>query len=125
MDLEKVVISLYVCPSRHQARTAYSTAYDEIFAFIDYAGAVPAATRILPGRLRYDVTTAVPLAPLLCVFAVSFFGGEKASFTGMTTIPNNAVYDGVIVRCPWDWEKTVGTTRMGKFARTWPTGEGL
>jgi len=59
----------------------------------------------------------VPLAPApLRGLAVSFFGGEKASFTGMTTIPSNAVYDGVIVRCPWDWEKTVGTMQIGKFA---------
>jgi prepilin-type processing-associated H-X9-DG protein len=52
----------------------------------------------------------------LRALAVSFFGGEKASFSGMTTIPDNAVYDGVIVRCPWDWEKTVGTAQVGKFA---------
>ena len=40
-DLQQVVISLYVCPSRRPPRTAYSTAYDAIFAFIDYAGAIP------------------------------------------------------------------------------------
>lgn len=34
----------------------------------------------------------------------------------MNTILDNTVYDGVIVRCPWDWEKTVGTTQVGKFA---------
>src|SRR5262245_9344402 len=37
-DLEQIVISLYVCPSRRQPRTAYSPAYDAVFAYIDYAG---------------------------------------------------------------------------------------
>jgi prepilin-type processing-associated H-X9-DG protein len=108
---------LYVCPSRRPPRTAYSTAYDAIFAFIDYAGAIPCGYQDPTRTKRYDVTTAVPLTPApLRALAQSFFGGEAASFTGMTTIPSNAVYDGVIVRCPWDWEKTVGTTQVGKFA---------
>jgi prepilin-type N-terminal cleavage/methylation domain-containing protein/prepilin-type processing-associated H-X9-DG protein len=91
-DLQQIVMSLYVCPSRRQARTAYSTAYDAVFAFIDYAGAVPCGYQDPSRTTRYDVTTAMPL------------------------IPDNAVYDGVIVRCPWDWQKTVGTTQVGKFA---------
>jgi prepilin-type N-terminal cleavage/methylation domain-containing protein/prepilin-type processing-associated H-X9-DG protein len=116
-DLQQIVMSLYVCPSRRQGRTAYSTAYDAIFAFIDYAAAIPCGYQDPSRTTRYDVTTAVPLTPgPLRALANSFFGGEKASFAGMTTIPNNAVYDGVIVRCPWDWEKTVGTTQVGKFA---------
>jgi prepilin-type N-terminal cleavage/methylation domain-containing protein/prepilin-type processing-associated H-X9-DG protein len=117
VDLQQIVMSLYVCPSRRQGRTAYSTAYDAIFAFIDYAGAIPCGYTDTSRMTRYDPTTAVPLTPgPLRALANSFFGGEKASFAGMTTIPNNSVYDGVIVRCPWDWEKTVGTTQVGKFA---------
>ena len=116
-DLQQIVMSLYVCPSRRQPRTAYSPAYDAVFAYIDYAGAIPCGYTDPTRTTRYDPTTAVPLAPApLRALAVSFFGGEKASFTGMTTIPSNAVYDGVIVRCPWDWEKTVGTMQIGKFA---------
>ena len=101
-----------------QARTVYSPAYDAIFAFIDYAGAIPCGYQD-PSRTNaaYDVTTAVPLAPGPLRALAHHSSAEKtASFTGMITIPNNTVYDGVIVRCPWDWEKTVGTTQVGKFA---------
>ncbi len=116
-DLEQIVISLYVCPSRRQPRTAYSPAYDAIFAYIDYAGAIPCGYKDPSRTTRYDPMTAVPLTPgPLRALANSFFGGEKATFTGMTTIPDNAVYDGVIVRCPWDWQKTVGGMQVGKFA---------
>src|SRR6476646_7991352 len=117
VDLQQIVMSLYVCPSRRQGRTAYSTAYEAIFAFIDYAAAIPCGYQDPSRTTRYDVTSAVPLTPgPLRALSNSFFGGEKASFAGMNTIPNNTVYDGVIVRCPWDWEKTVGNTQVGKFA---------
>jgi prepilin-type N-terminal cleavage/methylation domain-containing protein len=120
-DLQQIHMPMYVCPSRRQARTAYSPAYDAIFAFIDYAGAIPCGYQNPTRTTRYDVTTAVPLQPgPLRALANSFFGGETTTFTGMVTIPNSAVYDGVIVRCPWDWERTVGTgsaaTQVGKFA---------
>jgi prepilin-type N-terminal cleavage/methylation domain-containing protein/prepilin-type processing-associated H-X9-DG protein len=120
-DLQQIVLSLYVCPSRRQGRTAYSEAYGAIFAFIDYAGAIPCGYTDPSHTTRYDPLTAVPLTPgPLRALAQSFFGGEKSSFTGNTTVPNNAVYDGVIVRCPWDWEKTIGTTQVGKFATNVP-----
>src|SRR4051794_8708038 len=116
-DLQKIVMPLYVCPSRRAARTAFSTAYGAVFAFIDYAGAIPCSYTDTTRTMRYDPLTAVPLAPApLRDLATSFFGGKGATFGGMTTIPDNALYDGVIVRCPWDWQKTVGTTQVGKFA---------
>jgi prepilin-type N-terminal cleavage/methylation domain-containing protein/prepilin-type processing-associated H-X9-DG protein len=115
-DLQQIIMTLYVCPSRRQGRTAYSTAYEAIFAFIDYAGAIPCGYTDPSRTTRYDPTTAVPLTPApLRALAVSFFGGEKASFSGTNTIPDNAIYEGVIVRCPWDWEKTVGTMQIGKY----------
>jgi prepilin-type N-terminal cleavage/methylation domain-containing protein/prepilin-type processing-associated H-X9-DG protein len=116
IDLQQIVISIYVCPSRRPPRTAYSPAYDAVFAYIDYAGAVPCSWRDRTRTTRYNPLTAVPLAPApLRALANSFFGGEGATFSGTTTVPNNTVYDGVIVRCPWDWEKTVGTKQVGKF----------
>jgi prepilin-type processing-associated H-X9-DG protein len=118
-DLQQIHMSMYVCPSRRTARIAYSEAYGAIFAFIDYAGAIPCGATSPARTSYYDVTTAVPLQPgTLKTLARSFLGGE--STTAGTTIPHNAVYDGVIVRCPWDWERMVGTgtsaTQVGKFA---------
>ena len=113
-DLEKVVISLYVCPSRRHPATAYSPAYDAIFAYIDYAGAVPCTYRNRSRTTRYDPRTGVPLTPAAVRdLAGSFFGGDGAS--GGTTVPDNTLYDGVIVRCPWDWQMTSGTKQIGKF----------
>ena len=62
-DLQAIFMSLYVCPSRRQARTAYSPAYDAIFAFIDYAGAIPCGYTDPSRTTCYDPTTAVPLTP--------------------------------------------------------------
>jgi prepilin-type N-terminal cleavage/methylation domain-containing protein/prepilin-type processing-associated H-X9-DG protein len=118
-DLQQIHMSMYVCPSRRQARIAYSPAYDAIFAFIDYAGAIPCGAKTPARTTYYDVTTAVPLqlGPLR-ILAASFSGGDAV--TPGTTVPHNALYDGVIVRCPWDWERTVGTgasaMQVGKFA---------
>src|SRR5262245_59828200 len=56
VDLQKVVIPLYVCPSRRQPRTTLSSAFNGVIAFLDYAGAVP-ATYTTPDRVkRYDLT---------------------------------------------------------------------
>jgi len=114
-DLQNVVVTVYVCPSRRQARTAWSEAYETVFAFMDYAGAVPCTYRDRSKTSRYDPTTAVPLAPVpLRDLATSFFGGTGASGTG--TVSDNTIYDGVIVRCPWSWEKTDPNGRqVGKF----------
>src|SRR5262249_28151816 len=37
LQLQKVVISTYVCPSRRAPRTGWSVAYNAVIAFIDYA----------------------------------------------------------------------------------------
>jgi prepilin-type N-terminal cleavage/methylation domain-containing protein len=116
IDLQSIVIPIYVCPSRRQARTAYSEAYDAIFAFMDYAGAVP-CTYKTPARLeKYDPRVTVPLTSRgLQEVLPSFFGGEDAS--GNLTVPNNTLYDGVIIRCPWAWERTdtASGKQIGRF----------
>jgi prepilin-type processing-associated H-X9-DG protein len=66
--------------------------------------------------VRYDPTVGDPLTPTsLRALAPSFWGGKDAS--GGTTVPNNTLYDGVIVRCPWDWERTDTTTgrQVGRY----------
>jgi hypothetical protein len=119
-DLQQIVMSLYVCPSRRPPRTAYSPAYDAIFAYIDYAGAVP-CTYWNPKRLqseRYDPTDGVPLGPAaIRNLSVSFFGGEDAG--GTLSIPDNTLYDGIIVRCPWAWKMTdvASGKQIGEFLK--------
>ena len=115
-DLERVVMPLYVCPSRRPARTSWSDAYQAIFAFMDYAGAVPCTYKTPARADRYDPRTAVPLtAPSLQKLVPSFYGGEAGS--GNLNVPDNTLFDGVLVRCPWAWEKTDKTTgkQIGRF----------
>jgi len=116
IDLQSVVIATYVCPSRRLPRTAWSEAYQGIFAFMDYAGAVP-CTYKSPARIeRYDPRSAVPLTPATFRPLLSAFsGGEAATFT--YSVPDNTLYDGVLVRCPWAWSGTNTATgkQMGKF----------
>ena len=115
-DMQKIVITLYVCPSRRLPATAWSDAYQAIFAYIDYAGAVPCTYRNRSRTARYDPTTGVPTTPAAVRdLATSFSGGDGANFTSSNAVPDNTVYDGVIVRCPWDWQATSGTKQIGKF----------
>jgi prepilin-type N-terminal cleavage/methylation domain-containing protein/prepilin-type processing-associated H-X9-DG protein len=101
-DLQKVVIPIYVCPSRRAAKTSYSSAFG-IFATMDYAGSVPCTDREYQRRRgifpQYDPAKYVPFtASSLSNLASSFSGGTAGS-GGQP--PNNAVYDGVIVRTTW------------------------
>jgi prepilin-type N-terminal cleavage/methylation domain-containing protein/prepilin-type processing-associated H-X9-DG protein len=115
-DLERIVLPFYVCPSRRLPRTAWSESFKVVYAFMDYAGAVP-CTYKTPDRVdKYDPRIAVPLtAPTLQKLLPSFYGGEAA--TGNLTVPDHTLYDGVIVRCPWNWLRTDTTTgkQIGKF----------
>ena len=43
-DLQNVVVSIYVCPSRRAAKTSWSPTFG-VIATMDYAGAVPATDR--------------------------------------------------------------------------------
>jgi prepilin-type N-terminal cleavage/methylation domain-containing protein len=113
-QLQSVVIAVYVCPSRRDPRTQWSEAYDALFAFIDYAGAVPCTWMDRTRTSRYDPTDGVPLTvPAIRDLADSFHGGEGVTATSGP--PDNSVYDGVIVRCPWLWQGTVGGKQVGQF----------
>jgi prepilin-type N-terminal cleavage/methylation domain-containing protein len=113
-DLQQVVVTIYVCPSRRAPRTTWSQSYNTVYAFHDYAGAVP-CTFDSPARItRYEPKMAIPLNKEgLQFLARSFRGGALSG--GGTTVPNNALYDGVIVRCPWDWQKTDAGRQVGAF----------
>lgn len=101
-DLQKVVIPIYVCPSRRQPRTSYSPEFG-LFATIDYAGAVPCTDREYARRHgiypQYDPAKYIPFTTAsLSNLASSFNGGSSGSGNEPR---NNTVYDGVIVRSSW------------------------
>jgi len=118
-DLQQVVVSTYVCPSRRLPHTGVSQTAGwagEFIAFIDYAGAVP-CTFTSPARTtRYDPTQAVPLEPddvnRARLGGQAFYGGAAANspFPLPPEPPSNALYEGVIVRCPWSWTGTDAAT---------------
>jgi len=112
-DMQQIVISLYVCPSRRQPTTTFSVAFNSIISFIDYAGAVPCTDREFQRRRTifpaYDPQTGLTLTPAAIGTLGRSFSGGHAATTGLP--PNNGVYDGVIVRCPWRW---TGTDPSGK-----------
>ena len=118
-DLQSVVISVYVCPSRRGARTGWSPAFAGIIAFVDYAGAVP-CTHTSPARTtNYDPATTEPFEVAdVGTLGRSFYGGAAAS-GGEPPPPDNALYDGVIVRCPWRWQSKDPTSgkQIGIFLK--------
>jgi prepilin-type N-terminal cleavage/methylation domain-containing protein len=98
-QLADVVVPIYVCPSRRQATSVYSTNFGGVFlAPMDYAAAVPCTHTTTARTAKYDPMSAVPLNEnSFRLVAPSYYGGS-----GGTADPtDNKVYDGIIVRCPW------------------------
>jgi prepilin-type N-terminal cleavage/methylation domain-containing protein/prepilin-type processing-associated H-X9-DG protein len=104
-EISKVLIPLYVCPSRREPNSGWSETFGIPVSFIDYAGAVP-CTFTTPARTaRYNPLTGVPLTTgSLQTLGTSFLGGTAK--TGAEP-QDNTLYDGVIVRCPWRWTNTL------------------
>jgi hypothetical protein len=98
-------VAAYACPSRRPPKTIWSTYFGKLVAVQDYAGAQP-ATLVDPTSSRptyYDPTKGVPFTPTgYQQLAASFYGGARYSATKAP--PDDSVYGGVIVRCPWRWE---------------------
>ena len=117
IDLQEVIIPLYVCPSRRQGRTAWSSAFSAVMSFIDYAGAVPCTFERPNRTTQYDPRTGVPLTTAsLSNLGTSFFGGKARSGADPQ---DNTLYDGVIVRGPWrrTGMNTATGQQIGVFAR--------
>ena len=83
IDLQSVVIGIYVCPSRRQRRTGWSPQFNAVIAFIDYASAVP-CTFTTPARTtRYNPLTGVPLTVnSLQTLSASYYRWHSASGAG-------------------------------------------
>lgn len=107
-DLKQVTISVYACPSRRAAKTAFDPTLGELFATIDYAGAVPNTRLFAPPSVNtatYNLTL-----PTYATFSINALNGLVKSFNGASVWPpaskyppDNALYDGVIVRTPFRW----------------------
>jgi prepilin-type N-terminal cleavage/methylation domain-containing protein len=115
-DLQQIVVPIYTCPSRRVARTAWSEAYGGVFAFLDYAGNVPCSWKT-PAKLeRYDPMEAVPLTSVSVKRLFGALYGGEGEPKGNLTVPDNSLYDGVLVRCPWAWSHTDPSGKqIGKF----------
>jgi prepilin-type N-terminal cleavage/methylation domain-containing protein/prepilin-type processing-associated H-X9-DG protein len=112
-DLEKVVIGVYACPSRRPPKTSYSPSFNEVISTIDYAAAVPCTWTTPAHTQAYDPNYAVPLSPAgITRNSGSIDGGIGITNTGNAPF-DNAVFDGVIVRCPWRWQSTVAGKQIG------------
>lgn len=102
-SLKQAVIAIYACPSRRSAKTSYDFLLGEIFSTIDYAAAIP-ATRQFPPSSTNPALFNLSL-PLYQTFTVGSLSALARVFNGVSANdrwpPNNAVYDGVIVRTPF------------------------
>jgi prepilin-type N-terminal cleavage/methylation domain-containing protein/prepilin-type processing-associated H-X9-DG protein len=110
IDLQQIVMSLYVCPSRRPASTTFSTAFNAIISTMDYSGAQPCTYRASAGAVpgtKYDPTAGIPLtqASFAGLFP-SYYGG----LAGNTDQAANKVYDGVIIRSAWRYTSKNPTT---------------
>ena len=126
IDLQQIVMSLYVCPSRRPASTTFSTAFNAVIAPMDYAGAQPCTYRASTGATpptKYDPTIGIPLnSSNLVGFRTlwpSYFGGGTAGSDGQAA---NKVYDGVIIRSAWLFSSKNTTTGaiIGTFLNNVP-----
>jgi prepilin-type N-terminal cleavage/methylation domain-containing protein len=118
--LQRAVLPIYVCPSRRTATMAETTsatagagdpfgAAGDAWVFLaDYAAAQPCGLQCPPGTVgcpnptpRYNPQSVTLTAGLYNTNKNSFWGGLNWSKPLPTK--NNQVYDGVIVRSPWNY----------------------
>jgi prepilin-type processing-associated H-X9-DG protein len=108
-QLQAATVPLYVCPSRRTVSEAQSSANAEskqVF-LIDYAAAQPCTVHCPAGSVgcaspapRYNPRDAVPLTPTSYeINWPAIWGGKNMNGKQQG---NDQVYDGVIVRSPWE-----------------------
>lgn len=129
-DILQVTVEVYACPSRRPPRTIWSTFFGKVVSVIDYAGAVPATIQnpTASRQAKYNVLDAQPFSKAgFTKLVSSFYGGTSTSTAGAMCTdrvpPNNATYDGVIVRTPWRNCSTsvpADGRLVGEFARNVP-----
>ena len=111
IQLQAAGVTIYVCPSRRSPTTgvgAGSLGGQQVF-LIDYAAAHPCTVDCKAGSpgcgtsVRYNPRDAVPLTrDGYITNQLSFWGGKNGEVAGASA-KDNQVYDGVIVRTPWQF----------------------
>ena len=105
--LQAATVPLYVCPSRRSVSQAQSNANaeDKAVFLIDYAAAQPCTVECPPGSPgcpdpapRYDPRASLPIETGYLTNWPSIWGGKNMNNKQQG---NYQVYDGVIVRSPW------------------------
>jgi prepilin-type N-terminal cleavage/methylation domain-containing protein/prepilin-type processing-associated H-X9-DG protein len=114
IDLQQVVMPLYVCPSRRPPSTTYSAQFNAIIAPMDYAGAQPCTYNT--SGVKYDPLAGVPFTEAnFAKLFPSYYGGQAGDQAA------NKVYDGVIIRSAWLFQsKTAAGAIIGMFLNNVP-----
>ncbi|MGD9636713.1 MAG: DUF1559 domain-containing protein [Pirellulales bacterium] len=124
-SLQAASIPLYVCPSRRTVAAAQSSNPDvlggqQVF-LIDYAAAHPCTYDCAPGTtgctspVLYNPRDSSPITKEgYQKNQLSFWGGKNNEVSS-TSARNYDVYDGVIVRTPWQYTGVVNGRNSGVF----------
>lgn len=116
VSLRAIVIPIYNCPSRRTALVIEAGADDSvegIVALTDYAAATPCSCTDTWCTDRFDPRDSVPLTAAHAISgspssnAWSFFWGKN---NGGRQVPDNSVYNGVVVRTPYRWDLATSST---------------
>jgi prepilin-type N-terminal cleavage/methylation domain-containing protein len=125
IELQQTIVDLYVCPSRRTpVRTNSASNGNAVSTVIDYAAAQPCTVQCHSGapgcppvEPRYTPSQTFTGTTYITNLT-SFWGGR---FQSKKPAPlENQIYDGVIVRTPWDYttKKIIGSNpRPIKIAR--------
>jgi prepilin-type N-terminal cleavage/methylation domain-containing protein len=127
-QLQAQSIPLYVCPSRRTVEAASVNRVDvdsERVFLIDYAAAQPCTEDCIPGSpdcstsILYSPVDAVPMSSTGYVKNQKSFWGGKNGEVADPQAKDNQVYEGVIVRSPWNLQTKTFTNnpRPIKFAQ--------
>jgi prepilin-type N-terminal cleavage/methylation domain-containing protein len=114
VELQAQSIPLYVCPSRRSvsdASVVNATLGEQRVFLVDYAAAQPCSEECPPGSAGcpspvplYNPLEAMPLTRDSYIKnGLSFWGGKNGEVAGFVA-SDDEIYDGVIVRTPWDYQ---------------------
>jgi prepilin-type N-terminal cleavage/methylation domain-containing protein/prepilin-type processing-associated H-X9-DG protein len=111
-QLKSTIVDLYCCPSRRPPTVAEeinNVALGPTVVLSDYAGATPCTCQQPSCDQRFDPTASIPLTARNVLPTQpngrSFFFGAYLPGDTAASPPDNAVYDGILVRTPWRWSK--------------------
>jgi prepilin-type processing-associated H-X9-DG protein len=121
-QLNSAVVPTYVCPSRRTPVVIDDTKSDNPNLYVtlsDYVGAMPCGYSDYTQTTRYTPvgSTATRGGPIdsASTRRERFFGSDTSTY--VTTVPNNEIYQGVIVRTPYRMEGGANARGGIRFVR--------